>query len=52
MHVLREAGLLIVLLVAAGVVVDGIADLSAPAAKIAAGIFLAAIGALFLVEAD
>lgn len=52
MHIMREAVLALILLVAAGLVVAGVADWSVPAAKVVAGILLAAVGALFLVEAD
>lgn len=52
MHILREVVLAIILVGAAALVVDGVAGWSVPAAKIVGGVLVAAIGALFLVEAD
>lgn len=52
MHILREVVLAIILVGAAALVVDGVAGWSVPAAKIVGGFLAAAIGALFLVEAD
>lgn len=52
MHILREVVLALVLVAAAAVVVDGVADWSVPAAKIVGGILAAGLAVLFLVEAD
>lgn len=48
----REALLALVLLLAAGLIVTGVARWSVEAAFILAGVFVGAIGALFLVEGD
>ena len=48
---MREALLALILLVAAGLIVTGVAMLFVPAAYIVGGILAAALGYLFLVEA-
>lgn len=52
MQLLREVALALVAVAAACLVVWGVADWSLPAAKVAAGLAVAGLGYLFLVEAD
>lgn len=48
----REVALALIVTAAAVLVVWGVADVSAPAAKVVAGLALVGLGWLFLVEAD
>lgn len=51
MQVLREVVLAAVALGASALVVWGVSDWSVPAAKVTAGVLVAVLGGLFLIEA-